>query len=100
MSDSHEPGKVEQEPQGSSQPSPEQNDRDEAKAMWRTVGRFGHIGLQFGIATGIGFLFGRWLDGKFGTAPFLAAFFALCGTASAAIDLYRLVRRLQRENEV
>lgn len=77
------------------------DDKDEVgqpRWMVRRAADFSFIGIEFGIATAIGYFLGRWLDGKFDTSPWLTMFFALCGIAAASIDLYKLVRRAQRED--
>ena len=66
--------------------------------MWTESARVGYIGLHFGIATAIGYFFGRWLDQQFDTAPALAITFSLFGIASSILELYRIVRRYQKEN--
>lgn len=76
---------------------PEAEDRAEVQRMWQQAGKFGFIGIEFGVATAIGYFIGRWLDVKFGTGPWLSMTFALCGVAAASIDLVRMVRRAQRE---
>ena len=94
------PTEGDQESAGSADsPQEKPERRSEVRSMWRQIGQFSHIGLEFGIATAIGYFAGRWLDGKLDTAPTFAAILALCGTAAAAMDLYRLVRRIQRENQ-
>lgn len=76
---------------------PEVADRAETRRMWQQASKFGFIGIEFGIATTIGYLIGRWLDGKFDTTPWLSLFFALCGIAAATRDLIRMAGAAQRE---
>jgi F0F1-type ATP synthase assembly protein I len=84
-----------------------QNDRDDdrdddrkaARQMRRAALDFGSVGIQFGVATALGYFIGAWLDRRWGTAPWLALTLALCGVASAFRDLIRLTRRAQREAE-
>jgi len=75
-------------------------DREDVRKMWARAADFGFIGIEFGIATAIGYFAGRWLDARFDTAPWLAMFLALCGIAAASMDLVRLVRRAREEDEV
>ncbi len=41
----------------------------------------------------IGFLIGYWLDGKFGTDPYLTAAGALFGVAAAGLEVYRIIKK-------
>ena len=43
---------------------------------------FSAVGLEMGIAVIIGLLFGRWLDGKAGTDPWLMILFVIFGFAA------------------
>lgn len=70
----------------------------ESRRMWRQAGQFGFIGIEFGVATAIGFFVGEWLDGKLDTKPWLSLIFALLGIAAASRDLYSMVKRAQRED--
>ncbi len=51
------------------------------------------VGIEFGVIVVLFFLGGRWLDGKFGTEPWLAAAAALLGVA---LGMYRLIRGVTR----
>ena len=68
--------------------SPHQNDvpgtTSADPASKRTKGLYGvlaasSVGLEFGVAVVIGALFGNWLDGRFGTAPWLMIAFTIIG---------------------
>lgn len=58
---------------------------------------------QIGLLTGapmillaaplIGFGIGWWLDGKFGTEPYLAVIGAVMGVASAGIEIYAMIKK-------
>jgi F0F1-type ATP synthase assembly protein I len=50
------------------------------------------IGWMFPLAIGIGFLWGRWLDGIFHTAPWLTGIFAVFGVIAAFINLFRMAK--------
>ena len=54
------------------------------------------VGIEIGVAVGIGFGVGHYLDGRWGTKPWLTILLGLCGLIAAGRALYRLVRRLQR----
>ncbi|MDX9719566.1 MAG: AtpZ/AtpI family protein [Myxococcota bacterium] len=74
-------------------------ERAERRRMWRQAGQFGSIGIEFVVATAIGFLAGRWLDRWWGTWPWMALFLTLCGIAAASRDLFLLARKAKREAE-
>lgn len=59
--------------------------RENAGAIYQAVS----LGLLFPVAIGLGFLFGRWLDGLFHTAPWLTAVFTALGIAAAFVNLFR-----------
>ena len=58
--------------------------------MWNSPA-FGLVGIGFQLATSIVFmtLLGRWLDGKFETAPLLTVVFLFLGLAAGLLGAYR-----------
>ena len=82
-------------------PTRRQKNKDEvgsSKWMIRRAADFSFIGIEFGIATAIGYFLGRYLDEQFDTKPYLTMFLALCGVAAASIVLFKLVQRARRED--
>jgi ATP synthase protein I len=67
--------------------------------MIRAMSTYSYIGIFFGVAVCIGFFFGRWLDRKWGTAPWLSMVGLGIGVASGFTELYRLSKRALREEE-
>lgn len=57
------------------------------------------VGIQFPVAIVLGYFWGRWLDGIFGTKPYLTATFALFGVIAGFINLFRITARAAREEE-
>jgi F0F1-type ATP synthase assembly protein I len=57
------------------------------------------IGIQFPVAIALGYFFGRWLDGLFGTAPWLMIIFALFGIAAGFINLFRITAQAGRAEQ-
>ena len=51
------------------------------------------VGLEFGIAVVIGLLFGRWLDDKAGTDPWLMFLFLGFGFAAGLRGILRALKR-------
>jgi F0F1-type ATP synthase assembly protein I len=60
----------------------------------RGVGAWASVGFEFGIYVAVFFLGGLWLDGKFGTKPWLAALGAMFGVG---IGMYMLIRRVMHD---
>jgi ATP synthase protein I len=53
-------------------------------------------GLELGISVAIGALFGGWLDGKAGTAPWLLIAFLILGVIAGFRGVLRAVARTER----
>ena len=68
-------------------------------AGWLQAARFSYLGLFFGIAVFIGCMFGKWLDHKFGTAPWLMMVGALLGIAAGFKELYRVAKTYSSEQK-
>ena len=62
---------------------------------WRGVGSFGTIGLEIVLCIAFGFFGGRWLDEKFGTAPYLAGLGFVFGLAAAIKSVMRAHAEMQ-----
>jgi ATP synthase protein I len=65
----------------------------EQKQMWKLAGRYGAVGIEFGIAILLGYLVGAWLDEQAGTEPYLMVLFVLLGAGAGVKSLVSLVRR-------
>jgi len=57
------------------------------------------VGLELGLSVVAGVLFGRWLDGRLGTTPWLMLVFFGLGLVAGFRSLLRAVRRADREAE-
>lgn len=60
------------------------------REQWRQALEMSTLGLMFPIAIGLGFLWGWWMDGMFGTWPWLSAIFSGFGIVAAFINLFRM----------
>ena len=60
---------------------------------WREVGLYSGIGLAFAVFVFGGFFLGRWLDGFFGSTPWLAMSGAFLGFVAAVVELLMMLRR-------
>jgi F0F1-type ATP synthase assembly protein I len=59
------------------------------------------VGIQFPVAIGIGYLFGRWLDGLLNTKPWMTIVFALFGITAGFVNLFRITAQAERaEKEI
>jgi len=63
--------------------------------QWRGVGSFGTIGLEIVLCIAFGFFGGRWLDEKFGTAPYLGGLGFVFGLAAAIKSVMRAHAEMQ-----
>jgi ATP synthase protein I len=54
------------------------------------------VGLELGLSVVVGILFGRWLDGRLGTAPWLMLAFLGLGLVAGFRAVMRAVRRADR----
>jgi ATP synthase protein I len=64
--------------------------------QWRGLGDFGTIGLEIALSIAFGFFGGRWLDGKFGTEPYLAGIGFFFGVAAAIRAVMRAHGQMQK----
>jgi F0F1-type ATP synthase assembly protein I len=53
--------------------------------------------LSFVVAIGLGWWFGRWLDGLFGTGPWLMLIFSAFGFVAGVLNVYRTLTRAFNE---
>lgn len=54
------------------------------------------VGIQFPVAIGIGYLWGRWMDRHLGTAPWLTIVFSLFGIVAGFVNLFRITAAAER----
>ncbi|MBI3247967.1 MAG: AtpZ/AtpI family protein [Deltaproteobacteria bacterium] len=60
-------------------------------------GRFAALGFEFAFSTVAGILVGRYLDGLFGTAPWLLVVGAMGGIAGAILILVNTLQRMSHD---
>ena len=68
---------------------------EETKKLFKTLGALSTIGLTMALSIGIGALVGHYLDGKFGTEPWLFLVFTGFGIAAAFRNLYVMHKRIK-----
>jgi len=64
----------------------------DSEHMWRLAGRYSAVGIEMAAAVAFGTLGGRWLDGKFGTTPYLFIFGLIVGVGACARTIIRLIK--------
>ena len=65
----------------------------DAKKMLQAASKYSYLGIFMGVAICIGYFGGRWLDGRFGTKPWLSLVGLFIGIASGFRELYRLAKQ-------
>jgi len=65
----------------------------ETKNLFRNLGYLSSMGLAMALSIGLGALIGHYLDGKFGTKPWLFLIFLGCGIAAAFRSLYIMYKK-------
>ena len=55
------------------------------------------MGLELGISIAVGYFIGDWLDGRFGTHPWLSISFLFLGIAAGFRSLLQAARRAMRD---
>jgi ATP synthase protein I len=71
----------------------------DAKLMLQAASKYSYLGIFFGIAIVIGYFSGRWLDGRYHTAPWLSLIGLGIGIAAGFRELIRLARQGLRDEE-
>ncbi len=64
------------------------------RKLFRMLGALSTVGITLVVATVIGYFAGHYLDGRFGTTPWLTLAFLLLGIAAGFKNLYDQTRRL------
>ena len=57
------------------------------------------VGIQFPVAMALGYFWGKWMDGLFGTEPWLTMIFAFFGIVAGFVNLFRITMSTAREEE-
>ena len=48
------------------------------------------VGIQFPVAMALGYFWGKWMDGVFGTEPWLTIIFSILGIIAGFVNLFRI----------
>jgi len=57
------------------------------------------VGIQFPVAMAIGYFWGKWMDGWFGTEPWLTAVFSILGVVAGFVNLFRITLQTGEQEE-
>jgi F0F1-type ATP synthase assembly protein I len=55
------------------------------------------VGIELSVSVLIGLFFGRWLDGRIGTDPWMMTLFLCLGFTAGMRSIYRFVRQADRD---
>ena len=69
------------------------------KKPWKQYGRYGSLGIELILSMAVGYYIGRWLDGKVGSAPWLAVIGFLVGVYAGFRQIFRAAKRMTAETE-
>jgi len=58
------------------------------------------VGIQFPVAMALGYFWGKWMDGLFGTEPWLTIVFSICGIIAGFVNLVRITIATGRQEEM
>jgi len=58
------------------------------------------VGIQFPVAMAIGYFWGKWMDGLFGTEPWLTIIFSILGIIAGFVNLFRITLSTARQEEL
>jgi F0F1-type ATP synthase assembly protein I len=72
-------------------------DPDNRYRYMRLVGSVGTIPLMLGVGPLLGYFAGRWLDRKFGIAPWLEIVLLGLGFAAVVRYIVRLLKQVQKD---
>jgi ATP synthase protein I len=64
--------------------------------LWRTAALTGAAGIEMAVSIVIGYFGGKYLDGKFGTTPWMMWVGFAAGVGAAVKAVVRVVRMYQR----
>ena len=71
----------------------------EKGGAYSEIGPYASVGIQFALTILLFLAFGWWLDGKFGTSPFLLLLGTLLGAVGGFYKLYRTLIDLEEKRK-
>ena len=70
-----------------------------SQTTWQLIGQLSTIGMSFVLAIVLGFGAGFWLDGVFGTKPWLSFIGFFFGLAAGVLNVYRVLQLSNRASD-
>ncbi|MEE4272691.1 MAG: AtpZ/AtpI family protein [Thermoanaerobaculales bacterium] len=58
------------------------------------------VGIQFPVAMALGYFWGKWMDGIFGTEPWMTIVFSICGIIAGFVNLVRITIATGKQEEL
>jgi F0F1-type ATP synthase assembly protein I len=80
-------------------PPREESGETPGRQRAKSIGPFLTLGLQLALSVVVFFFVGRWLDGLWGTAPWLMLAGLLIGITGGFLQFFRSVAALGRQEE-
>lgn len=71
----------------------------EKRSGYRQLGILGTIPILIAVGPAVGFVIGRWLDSKLGTAPYLLIIFLIFGFIASGKEVYNLIKRAEEDTD-
>lgn len=72
---------------------------DFKNSVYYKLGLYGAVGIQLAASVVAGLAIGNWLDGKWGTSPWLAITGTLLGTVGGIWNLVRILKWNESNND-
>jgi ATP synthase protein I len=70
---------------------------NDSRSTFRALGLTGGIGAVMAACILVGYFIGRYLDAKFGTAPWLLIVSLLMSMTAGFLEVYKIVKKVMRE---
>lgn len=76
---------------------PKKRKKKKERSQYRQIGLLGTIPILIGVGPVVGFFIGRWLDGKFGTEPYLMIVFLIIGFVASGREIYGIIKQAEKD---
>jgi len=63
----------------------------------RQVGLLGTVPILLAVGPVVGFVIGRWLDGKFDTEPYLMIVFLIFGFIASGKEVWKIIKQAEKD---
>jgi len=72
---------------------------EDKREVVKSLISYSSLGLEMGLCVAIGIAIGYFLDRYFMTSPYLTIIFMIFGVIAAMKTIYKLMKKLEKENE-